>query len=38
MVIGVADLAGGTGVNLQDEIQRKMSKNAKRPKLRGKAF
>jgi NTP pyrophosphatase (non-canonical NTP hydrolase) len=38
MVIRVADLAGGTGVDLQGEIAKKMAKNEGRPRLHGKAF
>ena len=38
VVIRVADLAGGSGVDLEREITRKMAKNKARPKLHGKAF
>jgi hypothetical protein len=38
VVIRVADLAGGSGVDLEGEITRKMAKNKARPKLHGKAF
>lgn len=38
VVIRVEDLAGGSGVDLEGEIVRKMAKNKVRPKLHGKAF
>jgi DNA-binding NtrC family response regulator len=38
VVVRVAGLAGGTGVDLEVEIERKMDKNEARPKLHGKAF
>ena len=38
MVIRVADLAGGSNVDLEGEIAKKMAKNKDRPRLHGKAF
>lgn len=38
IVLRVADLAGGLDVNLEEEIKKKMRKNAKRPYKHGKVF
>lgn len=38
VVIRVGDLAGGTGVELEEEITKKMNKNASRPHMHGKAY
>jgi hypothetical protein len=38
VVIRVADLAGGSNVDLEGEIAKKMAKNKDRPRLHGKAF
>lgn len=38
IVIRVADLAGGLGINLEEEILNKMDKNRNRPYKHGKAF
>lgn len=38
IVIRVADLAGGMGIDLETEIARKMTCNAERPHLHGKQY
>lgn len=38
IVIRVADLAGGLGIDLEHEIATKMEANKKRPKLHGKKY
>lgn len=38
IVIRVADLAGGLGIDLEEEIKKKMEKNKNRPYKHGKAF